>query len=500
MAPLNDDFADAITLSGSFPIARTGDSNVDATEEVDEPLYFPPYDDDATMRATVWYRWDADVTGPIAVSLEGSDYDTVVMIYTGTALTDLVVIAADDDGAPTPPASLATFSATSGTTYWIQVGGYTGATGSIAIGIDYFEPAFGPDDNNDWAIVMDSYRDIDPGIFVPNFYAVASGNGLWLVDHSVYGEGRYLCYSAQDPENWTPVKYTTDIYSPIRHAHFHGGTWVAVGYEDGTGGVAYTAPADASAWTQSSFTLPDDSFVSVTHDGDQWIASTKHGDVYTSTTPDTDWDLVSSMSDEVEDYASGPREWGQVKIIEGDVVVLFRHYYGTEEPYGERVTVLSASSPDGPWTVQHNFGSSIETGYEGEPSYGHWPDEGYYAGNIGTLYTASTLGGTWTLRDAPGFVAFNGASFGCCGNSGSGSFLVVASTLADILDAVPTVSSPPAGYSYAKVSENHPNLLFGDDPDLWVSVAGTGYIVDVDQPVLVWANASGPGAWGIGLT
>src|SRR5690349_7527578 len=86
--PGNDAFANAIVLApGGGTI--TGATNVDATMEAGEPTTTVA---SATTSASVWYRWTAPADGMFVAETFGSDFDTVIGIYTGTsvgALTEL---------------------------------------------------------------------------------------------------------------------------------------------------------------------------------------------------------------------------------------------------------------------------------------------------------------------------------------------------------------------------------------------------------------------------
>ncbi len=55
-APPNDNFADAVVLSGD-DVSRLGDTNVGATLEAGEPTMIGG----APAGASVWYRWTASV-------------------------------------------------------------------------------------------------------------------------------------------------------------------------------------------------------------------------------------------------------------------------------------------------------------------------------------------------------------------------------------------------------------------------------------------------------
>lgn len=124
-AVANDSFARA------SPIGATGGtfsvSSVGATREPGEP-------DHANNQggASVWWTWTAPTTGAATVTTAGSNFDTVLAIYTGAALTSLTTIAANDDG-PDDLTSSATFNVQAGQTYRIAVDGYGGRSGNIRL-------------------------------------------------------------------------------------------------------------------------------------------------------------------------------------------------------------------------------------------------------------------------------------------------------------------------------------------------------------------------------
>ncbi|BET69263.1 hypothetical protein ASA1KI_41810 [Opitutales bacterium ASA1] len=126
-AAANDDFARRTVLEGR----RGADSasNFGATLEPGEPVV-----QGMPGGASLWWAWTAP-RGCIATfdTLE-SDFDTTLAVYTGTALSGLSLVVANDDAANADTGqSLASFRATSGTTYFVRVDGFSGRTGRIAL-------------------------------------------------------------------------------------------------------------------------------------------------------------------------------------------------------------------------------------------------------------------------------------------------------------------------------------------------------------------------------
>jgi len=123
----SDSFSGAPSLSGST--GQVSGSNVGATKESGEPAHagYPG-------GASVWWSWTATSDGAVSFDTFGSDFDTLLAVYTGTSVGALVEIAAnDDDDVNDGFQSKVSFVAVAGTPYRIAVDGFGAATGSIAL-------------------------------------------------------------------------------------------------------------------------------------------------------------------------------------------------------------------------------------------------------------------------------------------------------------------------------------------------------------------------------
>ncbi len=127
-APANDAFANRIQLDGSE--VRVTGGNVGASKEPNEPnIAGNP------GGASVWWTWTPSASGEYAVSTLGSNFDTVLGVFTGSSVDALTPIAENDDDPAGGVTSYLTFSATAGTAYQIAVDGLNGASGSINLSI-----------------------------------------------------------------------------------------------------------------------------------------------------------------------------------------------------------------------------------------------------------------------------------------------------------------------------------------------------------------------------
>lgn len=129
--PPNDDFADATAVSvGPFTDKKLTEK---ATLQSGEPQ--PSC---STTRKTVWYRITPSAAGELDVRTWGSDFDTVLGVYTGSSLNSLSQVACHDDESPTWLQSHASVTvALPGITYFIQAGGFVGASGTLRIAVDF---------------------------------------------------------------------------------------------------------------------------------------------------------------------------------------------------------------------------------------------------------------------------------------------------------------------------------------------------------------------------
>ena len=121
----NDFFSSARVISGSS--GATYDTNTSATRETGEPTT------SGATASTKWFSYTPQSSGYLSVNTNGSSFDTVLGVFTGSAVSGLTVRASDDDSGDGSN-SLLSLSVSSGTTYFVQVGSYaSGSTGSITL-------------------------------------------------------------------------------------------------------------------------------------------------------------------------------------------------------------------------------------------------------------------------------------------------------------------------------------------------------------------------------
>ncbi|NET40724.1 S8 family serine peptidase [Okeania sp. SIO2B3] len=174
----NDNLSNSISLSGSSTSA-TG-SNVDATKESGEPNHAGN-----DGGSSVWWDWTAPSSGSVTIGTDGSDFDTILGIYTGSSVSDLTEVASDDDGGDGLQSQV-TFDVVGGTNYQIAVDGYSGSEGNIVLDLDLATSQISNDDfansanlsgTSDNATASTINASIEFG--EPDHAGISGGHSLW---------------------------------------------------------------------------------------------------------------------------------------------------------------------------------------------------------------------------------------------------------------------------------------------------------------------------------
>jgi subtilisin family serine protease len=124
--PPNDAFANAFTLSANSGLIFVG-NNVEATKETGEPNHAGN-----SGGKSVWWKWTAPSSSPVAFTTINSGFDTLLAVYTGSSVSSLTQVAANRGGGYCDSSWL-TFTPAAGTTYRVAVDGYNGACGTIKL-------------------------------------------------------------------------------------------------------------------------------------------------------------------------------------------------------------------------------------------------------------------------------------------------------------------------------------------------------------------------------
>ena len=125
-ATTNDAFADAALISGAS--GSLAGSTTNASREINEPTH-----GGYGGSASIWYSWTAPFDGTLALSTQGSSFDTLLGAYTGSNLSTLKTLATNDDSGG-GLWSAVMVNVTAGTTVKIAIDGYGGLRGNTVLG------------------------------------------------------------------------------------------------------------------------------------------------------------------------------------------------------------------------------------------------------------------------------------------------------------------------------------------------------------------------------
>lgn len=174
-APVNDNFADAIALSGLVNLTAT---NVGATAEPSEPAHA-----DEPAARSLWWKWTPPFAGSFSIVTSNSvvtsrvQLDTTLAVYTGNALKNLVRVVANDDtdyGEFGATWSRAVFRAYPGETLMIAADSI-GATGTIQLRISLAGPLADPWSVTDLQGQVVSSTDFSGQVVMVDFWETICG-------------------------------------------------------------------------------------------------------------------------------------------------------------------------------------------------------------------------------------------------------------------------------------------------------------------------------------
>lgn len=137
-APPNDDFANRLPLSGYQSVFGF---NVEASLEPDEALI--PRNPDVPLHVdwfgsrSVWWSWTAPEDTDVEISTLGSDFNTCLAVYTGSILSNLVILKSSGEEVLSNGlfTSRVTLKANAGTHYQIAVNGIYDTSGRIQLNL-----------------------------------------------------------------------------------------------------------------------------------------------------------------------------------------------------------------------------------------------------------------------------------------------------------------------------------------------------------------------------
>jgi hypothetical protein len=140
--PANDLFSQATNITVTNGRAILQSSNRFGTAEAGEPAHAG-----TAASTSVWFQFTPPISGRITLSTGGSNFDTLLAVYTGSSVSALTPVASNDDQSETPhirTSSLEVAQVEGGTTYRIAVDGWSSEFGAIQLVLDYFPNGTAP--------------------------------------------------------------------------------------------------------------------------------------------------------------------------------------------------------------------------------------------------------------------------------------------------------------------------------------------------------------------
>ena len=202
--PPNDDFSDRETLAGDSGIRVL--SNETATVEDCDPDFGVP-----VAGGTLWCSWTSSHSGRASIQTSHSNFDTVLGVYTGGQLCELVEVESDDDGGP-GVTSFILLEVLADVQYQIAVGGYDEQQRGIVV--------------LRWNFLTSSCVNPDPaasplpesGSVVDTLTPELSWGNVWTLSRKViYGnDDRLDVYQVQDENLLRVWESTVALVSPQR--------------------------------------------------------------------------------------------------------------------------------------------------------------------------------------------------------------------------------------------------------------------------------------------
>ncbi len=201
--PPNDNLANATPFVGSGFMIGT---SVGATKESGEPNHAGN-----SGGASVWWNWMAPTTADYIISTLGSDFDTLLAVYTGATLPELISVSSNDNDPNGGLTSYVIVHAVAGTSYNIAVDGANSVSGSIALSIELagantlFSTGFEAAQGYSTALTLAGQ----------NSWQSSGTGGNGVVNGYFSGQGQQAYIGSASPQStpgrtyvWRPLNYT----------------------------------------------------------------------------------------------------------------------------------------------------------------------------------------------------------------------------------------------------------------------------------------------------
>ncbi|HEY9087016.1 MAG TPA: C1 family peptidase [Anaerolineaceae bacterium] len=250
-APSNDSVNSPVVISytgGSVTYNQTLDVRGATSESTDPTFAFAK---PLKGSNTVWYRFDAAYNGSLKVKTIGSNYDTILGVWTRTSTGGFKLVKANDSYGGTKQ-SYVSATVKTGTTYYIEVASRPTTGGTLVFNLTY-TPSL-PANNRISSSAIVKYAGANK---VTEYSGQLDVNrATTTTDEPLIPDGRgrgyrTVWYKFKPTQSGTlGVQTTGSNYNTVLSAYrYSGGKWVAMGYNDDWNGQQSGFQFQASAGT-----------------------------------------------------------------------------------------------------------------------------------------------------------------------------------------------------------------------------------------------------------
>lgn len=350
------------------------------------------------------------------------------------------------------------------------------------------------DPRTEWQVV---HREDYPTPALTDFVRASHGGGRWVaVGRAAVGGGttanRGLVATATAADgSWS--SQTVSGATGFNDVAYGDGVWVAVGQDPI--GVIFTATSPSGTWTQA--TMPTEAssalrLYAVAYDGTKWGAIGRDGRIYTATDPTGTWSVTSTVKADAAAAFAGGRSSAYIDYVNGTWVAAVTNTVTTSISTWA-VRIYTADSPDGTWTFETYFSTGVDTDPQQVENI-FYADGTWYVAKTLQLWSADTLGGTWSNIDL-GLDPIEHIGYGAGDFVVSSTYIWVTSTPGSGLER-PDLETEDA--TVGSVTFPRSTVYNGDE---WLGVGfadRSGTTFGSGQGV-IWTPGSGGDGWGIVL-
>jgi Lysyl oxidase/Immunoglobulin I-set domain len=228
--PANDNFAASTAMPGA--VGTLSGTTASGTFETGEPT------GGFSETNSVWFRWTAITNGQVTFTTDGSAFDTILCLYTGSIVGALTPVACDDNGGQNGT-SRVVFNATQGTIYRVQVRGANNSRGLLRVnwsqpeGVGYdLLPDIGLWASETSGYLFDWYIDRNeptkPGrtLLRASTASINTGIGALEIRGSSQTNGLYQRIYSSDGGHRDEFIYDGVLTFHYGHGHLHFGDWL----------------------------------------------------------------------------------------------------------------------------------------------------------------------------------------------------------------------------------------------------------------------------------